>query len=341
MRISYTNLAGLRRLGILAAALCFSALSAPLLLAQTTAAPPRPKVVVDPDGIVHVPAQAVPMSAYLSPEAKAYVTHHLEYMQNPYLNVQVNGLPRYMEPYLERQRILYPTQREDSKIGGVHVYIYTPKAGSSEKNQDRALIELHGGGFSGCWPGCAELESIPISSLGSIKVVAVDYREGPKYKFPAASEDVASVYKEMLKTYRPENIGIYGCSAGGGLTAMSIAWFEKHDLPIPGAIGIYCAGAGSPKGVGFMAGDSAYTAIPLGEAHLATTFGPAPPKKGQPPVLGYFAGTDRADPLVNPAASTEVLEKFPPTLIITGTRDFALSGALYRPPRRARNLGPR
>ena len=155
MRISYTNLAGLRRLGILAAALCFSALSAPLLLAQTTAAPPRPQVVVDPDGIVHVPAQAVPMSAYLSPEAKAYVTHHLEYMQNPYLNVQVNGLPRYMQPYLERQRILYPTQREDSKIGGVHVYIYTPKAGISEKNQDRALIELHGGGFSGCWPGCA------------------------------------------------------------------------------------------------------------------------------------------------------------------------------------------
>ncbi len=47
-------------------------------------APSRPKnVVVDDDGAVHVPAQTVPMSGFLSPEAKAYVTQHLKDMQNP------------------------------------------------------------------------------------------------------------------------------------------------------------------------------------------------------------------------------------------------------------------
>ena len=34
-------------------------------------------VVVDDDGTVHVPAMAVPMSSFLSAEAKAYVTQHL------------------------------------------------------------------------------------------------------------------------------------------------------------------------------------------------------------------------------------------------------------------------
>src|SRR6185312_5277229 len=70
----------------------------------------------------------------------------------------------------------------------------------------RILLNLHGGGFSGCWPGCAELESIPLSALGQIEVVSVDYREGPDHKFPAASEDVASDYQELLKTHQPNNM---------------------------------------------------------------------------------------------------------------------------------------
>jgi len=41
----------------------------------------------------------------------------------------------------------------------------------------------------------------------------VDYREGPDNKFPAASEDVASVYRELLKSYKPQSIVCFrqGC----------------------------------------------------------------------------------------------------------------------------------
>jgi len=283
------------------------------------------KVVVDENGTVHVPAQEVPLSSFLSPEAKSYVTQHLKDMQNPQMLVQDNGVPRFMKGYLERQKILYPVQREDTKIAGVHAYVYTPKTGISAENQSRALINLHGGGFSGCWPACAELESMPISALSKIRVISLDYREGPDYKFPAASEDVAAVYKELLKTHTPQNVGIYGCSAGGMLTAMSVAWFQKHDLPKPGAIGIFCAGAGSPTGAGF-GGDAAYTAMPLGEARM-------PPKpiqrNARPAGLQYLAGTDPTDPLVAPINSPAILSNFPPTLIITGTRGFEMSGALY------------
>jgi acetyl esterase/lipase len=40
---------------------------------------------------------------------------------------------------------------------------------------------------------------------------------------------------------------------------------------------------------------------------------------GVRPLLSYFSDTDPEDPLVSPFHSPEVLAKFPPTLIITGT----------------------
>jgi acetyl esterase/lipase len=50
---------------------------------------------------------------------------------------------------------------------------------------------------------------------------------------------------------------------------------------------------------------------------------------GARPPLSYFSGTDPKDPLVSPINSPEMLAKFPPTLIITGTRGFEMSSALY------------
>jgi epsilon-lactone hydrolase len=287
--------------------------------AQGYVSPQRSKVIVESDGTVDVPAQSVPLSAFLSPEAKAYVAQHLKDMQNQDVLMQVGGVPVFMKGYLERDYQLFAVERNDWKIGGVHVYDYHPKSGISAKNKDRVLINLHGGGFMGCWPGCAELESIPVSALGNIRVISVDYREGPDSRFPAASEDVSAVYQELLKTYKPENIGIFGCSAGGQQTAMSVAWFQKHSLPAPGAIGLFCSSAGEESG-----GDALYTSTPLGEARLTQ-----PPKPGARPTRGYFSDTDPKDPLVAPINSPEILAKFPPTLIITGTRDFEVSAALY------------
>jgi epsilon-lactone hydrolase len=286
--------------------------------AQVPAGGEPPKVVVEADGTVKVPAQTVPMSSFLSPEAKAYVTQHLKDMQNPEILKQDAGVPRFMKPYLARDHELFAVEKKDEKVAGVHAYVYTPNEGIADRNKRRVLINLHGGGFLGCWPGCAELESIPVSALGKIKVVSVDYREGPENKFPAASEDVASVYRELLKTHKPKDIGIYGCSAGGMQTAMSIAWFQTHGLPRPGAIGILCASAG-----GVFGGDSSYTASPLGEARMPSS---TPPSTTQ---LSYFSGTDPKDPLIAPLNSPEITAKFPPTLIITGTRAFELSAAVH------------
>ncbi len=291
--------------------------------AQEQAASP---VRIDADGTVHAPAMSVPVSSLLSPEAQTYMADHLRQMQQPQLLGQKDGVPIFMEPYLARQRVLFAHDKVDATLGGVHVYDYAPKAGISAENRHRVLINLHGGGFMGCFPGCAELESIPLTTLGRIRVVAVDYRQGPAHRFPAASEDVAAVYRELLKTYPAQNIGIYGCSAGGMLTGMSVAWFQTHNLPRPGAIGIFCAGA-TVSNAGF-GGDADFFTGPLGDARPSAPWPPAQPVS-EGSALPYLAGTSPKDPLVSPAASDAVLRQFPPTLIITATRGFELSSAVY------------
>jgi monoterpene epsilon-lactone hydrolase len=298
-------------------------LAAGTALAQDVSRPPS--VAIDSDGTVHVPPHAVPMSPLLSPEGKAYVTEHLLNMQKPQMLVQQDGTPPLLAGYLKRQHEVFAVERHDVTIGGVHAYEYLPRDGIAPQNRKRVLINLHGGGFSGCWPACAELESIPVAAIGHIRVVSLDYREGPKYRFPAASEDVAAAYRELLKTYRAQDIGIYGCSAGGMLTGMAVAWFQQHGLPRPGAVGLLCSGMTlASNGFG---GDSAYTTAAIGESRA-----PPPLAKSDTPstsALGYLAGVSNTDPLAAPAISPQVLAKFPPTLVVTGTRGFELSSAVY------------
>ncbi len=163
--------------------------------------------------------------------------------------------------------------------------------------------------------------SIPIVSVEKIKVITIDYRMGPEYKFPAASEDVAAVYKEVLKEYSPQHIGLYGCSAGGMLAAMSIAWFQKNHLPNPSAIGVLCASIGQLTGgdASFITGPQNGFTIPAGRA------GSNGPVQFRP---AYLSNVDPKDPLAYPINSPALVAQFPPTLLITSTRGMEYSSAI-------------
>jgi acetyl esterase/lipase len=180
------------------------------------------------------------------------------------------------------------------------------------------LINLHGGAFLWGAGSGGLVEAVPVASVARIKVVTVDYREGPEDSFPAASEDVEKVYRELLEHYRPEHIGIYGCSAGGVLTAQAIAWLDDKKLPLPAAIGIFCATVVDARG-----DSQALGPLLMGQPLPAIAHKPGL-DAGHP----YFKDADFSSPLVTPGMSAAMLAKFPPTLLISGTRDMMLSGTL-------------
>ncbi|NND66632.1 MAG: alpha/beta hydrolase fold domain-containing protein [Halioglobus sp.] len=216
----------------------------------------------------------------------------------------------FYQPKIDRARELYPVTESVLDVDGVYTEVFAPKGGIPEQNRNRVLINLHGGGFTMGARTEGRLESIPVAAVAGMRIISVDYRQGPEHRFPAASEDVATVYRHLLQSHLPAQIGIFGCSAGGLLTAQSVAWFDAHGLPQPGAVGIFCAGAGD-----FFVGDSVQI-----DKVLKTSLG-----EGD---ISYFEGADWNDPLVAPINHPELLSRFPPSLLITSTRDMALSSAV-------------
>jgi epsilon-lactone hydrolase len=299
-------------------------------------APSRPpEVVVDNDGTVHVPAFAIPLSRYMSDAAKKRFIDEIDRARDAALNPEdardITGLRASVDdevrPLLERAKELYPVLIKEEWIGGVHTQIVTPRGDVAARNRRRVLINLHGGGFTVGAGLLGLVESIPISSVGRFTVITVDYRMAPEYKFPAASEDVAAVYRALLKRYNPASIGIYGCSAGGSLAAMSAAWLQKHGMATPGAIGVFSSAAfGSsytPQSAGGWSGDSYFTAPPLvGKSPVVIDEAQTVPPDA------YLSNVDLSNPLVSPALAPSVLARFPPTLLITGTRAYDMSAAV-------------
>src|SRR3546814_14160889 len=96
--------------------------------------------------------------------------------------------------------------------GGVRTEVVEPRGGVAPENRRRVLINVHGGAFIGGARTLSRVEAMPIAAIGRIKVISVDYRQGPDFTFPAAREDVAAVYRELIKQYDPRTIGIYGRS---------------------------------------------------------------------------------------------------------------------------------
>lgn len=272
------------------------------------------------DGSVTASAVTVPYSSVASPEARAFFPKMLAAgSKAPPITAPIEQsrafYDRMNSDRAARMEKLYPVNIHAESIAGVGTDVVLPAQGIAPANRDRVLINLHGGAFLWGAHSGGLVESIPIASLARIKVISVDYRQGPEHTFPAASDDVEAVYRALLKQYKAANIGIYGCSAGGILTAEAVARIITDKLPVPGAIGTFCGSLLDDDG------DSAYVAPLLNgqgvPAHLLNLT-----------ALPYFHGANPGDPLVQPGLSPSLLAQFPPTLLITGTRDMTMSSVI-------------
>ncbi|HUB90980.1 MAG TPA: alpha/beta hydrolase [Dyella sp.] len=297
----------------------FLCLAAAVLLSAAAAAQDT-SPGVKPDGTVTSPALSIPYSSFASPQARAFFPKLLaEGSKAPPIDAPIEQsrafYDRLNSDRAARMQKMYAVKIHSETMAGVGADVVLPAQGVSAENRHRVLINLHGGAFLWGAHSGGLVEAIPVASIGRIEVIALDYRQGPEHTFPAASDDVEAVYRALLKQYKPQEIGIYGCSAGGILTGESVARLITDKLPVPGAIGTFCGALLD------IEGDSAYVAPVLNgqgvPAHRLTLVD-----------LPYFHGANPRDPLVQPGLSPALLAKFPPTLLITGTRDMTMSSVL-------------
>jgi acetyl esterase/lipase len=297
---------------LMTAALAAPQTPAPTVPKPTSAAeaPNRDTSYIDEKGTAHV-TRVVPVPEDLSPQAQLSLGR-AEPDQGPPQSLEERR--KRTDEYTERARIawtrLCPNQLVEDKIAGVPVRIVTPE-GMPEANRDKVLLNLHGGGFNS--DSGSYTESIPIAGYSKIKVVAVLYRLAPEHPFPAAVDDSVAVYKELLKTYKPDHIVIYGTSAGAILTAEVAVKLKQLNLPLPAALGIFSgmgdfARAGDSIAIYGLRGFSGHLDLPEPGAHDPY----------------YVGSTDARDPVLSPVFAD--MKGLPPSLFVTSGRDLLLSG---------------
>jgi len=277
---------------------------------QSNPSPQKGSATFDPDGTAHI-ARVVPMPNTISPEAQQWLASLTHSTPGPEsLAERRKRTDEWRKFGSGEARKYYPANVEETSMAGVRTDIITPVT-MPEANRNRVLINLHGGGFNS--DSGSLIEGIPIANLAKTKVVSVYYRLAPENPFPAAVDDVVAVYKELLKTYKPRSIGIFGTSAGAILTAEVAVRLKQLGLPLPAALGIFSGLADFSR---------------VGDARQLFTLNGLPGEM-QPvdpshlPDDQYVGKTDRKDPVLSPLFAD--LHGMPPSLLVTSTRDLLLS----------------
>jgi monoterpene epsilon-lactone hydrolase len=289
--------------------LALIALSA-CVTAQSKPASQADSATFDANGTAHI-TRVVPMPTTVSPEAQTWLESLTHTTPGPETLAERRArTDAWRAQDSAEARKLYPVNVEEAMTAGVRTDIITPMTMPAE-NKTRVLINLHGGGFNS--DSGSLIEGVPISNLAKMKVVSVYYRLAPESPFPAAVDDVVAVYKELLKTYKPHSIGIFGTSAGAILTCEVTVKLKQLGLPLPGALGVFSSLADFSR-----PGDSRQLFTLNG---FPGQLQPVDPQ--HLPDNEYVGKTDRKDPVLSPLFAD--LHSWPPSLLVTSTRDLLLS----------------
>jgi len=280
---------------------------------QCLAAEPAPAVR-------EIPARTIPVPATVSPELQKAI-------EAPWIGAdwkQPTSSAEWkasVKPVNEMMEKRLPALKEQLKvtvtpktIAGVPVFVVKPEAIAKE-NARRKLVHLHGGAYVYLAGESAAFEAILMAHYGKIEVISVDYRMPPDYPFPAALDDAVAVWKDVVKSQNPKTVGLFGTSAGGGLTLATVLKLKELKLPLPGAIM-----AGTPWSDLSKTGDT-YFANEVIDNVLNSADG-----RLLAAARLYAGKHDLKEPLLSPVYGD--LSGFPPTVLLSGTRDLFLSNTV-------------
>jgi monoterpene epsilon-lactone hydrolase len=219
-------------------------------------------------------------------------------------------------------RALSVTVKHDT-IAGVNVYHVTP-AKTDAEHKNHLFVHVHGGAYVVNGGEAGTVEAVLAASYLKIPVLSIDYRMPPSHPAPAAMKDVIAVWRKLSEDRSATTMAMGGTSAGAGLTMSSVQRMLELGLEPPQALFLGTPGADVTK-----TGDSRYINEGIDPGLVAWDGVPHE-------ALKLYAGDyDHKHPYVSPIYGK--FEGFPPSYLISGTRDLMLSDTVrtHRELRRA------
>lgn len=207
---------------------------------------------------------------------------------------------------------------EVKQYGGIDVLVVTPTS-YDEENSKKILLAIHGGGYVMMSARGTLASYLPLAHQLGVRLYSIDYRLAPQHPYPDGLNDCIAAYREIIKEYKPENIGLAGLSAGGSMSLAMLLKARDENLPLPAALA-----AMSPWADLSSDGDSYQTLA--GFSPVLSDYASL-----ESAVKAYAGDNDLNDPLLSPVHGKYGAD-FSPTIIQTGTRDLFLSNCvrLYR-----------
>lgn len=197
-------------------------------------------------------------------------------------------------------------------VDGVSVFDITP-ADVSSPAEGRVYLDIHGGGLVMGAGECCRVMGLTSARRAGARTWSVDYRMPPDHPYPTPLDDCLTVYRALLRSYRPEDIIVGGASAGGNLAAALILRARDEGLPLPAAAVLL-----TPEVDLTESGDSFQTNLGI-DTVLTRSLLPLSEL--------YAAGHDLQHPYLSPLFG-DFTKGFPPTFLQTGTRDLFLSNTV-------------
>jgi acetyl esterase/lipase len=199
---------------------------------------------------------------------------------------------------------------EDREINGVITQWTTP---TELKHKDKVMIFIHGGGMVVNTRKTQLAFQVDVANSLGVKVVSIEYPLAPEHPYPAAVNDIVKAYQGIIKEYGAENAGLFGTSAGGGLTLATLLRLKADGLPLPAASAPISPEADMTSG-GFL-----FKALGLNDPIL-------PPYGTYTGVKAYAKGSDPKDPLVSPVFGDYT--GVTPMFLLCGTSELLGSDAI-------------
>jgi acetyl esterase/lipase len=203
---------------------------------------------------------------------------------------------------------------ERVEVEGVAVYHVIPDE-IDPRHEDHLFVHVHGGAYVLNGGDACVAEALVIALGTKMPALSIDYRMAPRHPYPAAVDDVVTVYRHLLMQRPARSMAMGGASAGGGITMSAVQQLIEMNIDVPGALYLGTPGSDlSGTGDTFHTNKGVDRNIPTYDGIIEAM------------VTLYAGGFNLKDPRISPIYGD--FTGFPPTFLVTGTRDLFLSNTV-------------